>query len=104
MTIEEARTRAKQINAQDFLKGQEERIKKIEEEEEQLSKRRDAVLPIQFVEEFENRFIKNQDMQTLAGKMRRSRAHYVWSSTKKMIYALQIEPSEWFYYSKEVYD
>ncbi len=104
MTIEEARTRAKQINAQDFLKGQEERIKKIEEEEAQLTKRRDSVLPIQFVEEFEKRFIKNQDTQTLAGKRRRSRAHYVWSSTKKMIYALQIEPSEWFYYSKEVYD
>lgn len=104
MTIEEARARAKQINAQDFLKGQEERIKKIEEEEDQLSKRRDAVLPIQFVEEFEKRFVKARDAQTLAGKRRKSRANYVWSSAKKMIYALQIEPSEWFYFSKEVYD
>lgn len=104
MTIEEARARAKQINAQDFLKGQEERIKKLEEEEAQLIKRRDSVLPIQFVEEFEKRFVKSEDAQTLSGKRKRSRASYIWNSAKRIIFKLQIEPSEWFYYSKEVYD
>lgn len=100
MSIDEARARAKQINVQDFLKGQEERIKKIEEEEAQLSKRRDSVPSIQFVEEFEKRFVRNEDAATLAGKRRRSRAQYIWSSAKKMIFKLQIEPSEWFYYNK----
>lgn len=104
MTIEEARGRAKQINAQSFLKMQEELLQKREEEELGKQKRYDAVLPIPFVEEFEKRFVKEIDSDTKSGKRRKSRARATWGAAKKMIFHLQIDPSEWFYYSKEIYD
>jgi hypothetical protein len=45
MTYEDAKARAKQLNAQKFLKLQEERIKKIEKDQLQTQKRYDSVLP-----------------------------------------------------------
>ena len=53
MSLDEARVRARQLNAQDFVKRQEERIQRIVIEENNNKKKYDSVLPIEFVEEFE---------------------------------------------------
>jgi len=104
MTIEEAKVRAKQLNAQDYLKGQKERIKKLEMQDAELRKRYDSVLPEEFVAEFENRFIKTRDSETIAGKRKTSRARVTWKAAQKLIVVVQIDPSEWFYYNNEIYD
>lgn len=45
MTLDEAKTRAKQVNAQSFLKEQERRLQLRKIENEQNAKRYDSVLP-----------------------------------------------------------
>ena len=85
MTIEEAKIRAKQLNARDFVKRQEERIQRIAIEENNNKKRYDAVLPIEFVEEFEQRFFKTRDAETRKGRRKTSHARSKWKAAKRMI-------------------
>jgi hypothetical protein len=104
MTLAEAKARAKQLNALAHLKSQEERIKKIADEQFKTQRRYDAVLPIEFVEEFELRFVKRRDSQTENGTRKRSRAYTSWRSAQTMIAAIGVEPSEWFYHTNDIYD
>jgi hypothetical protein len=67
-------------------------------------KKYDSVLPIEFVEEFESRFLRTRDAETRKGRRKTSHARSKWNAAKKMIEALKIDPSEWYYYNKEVYD
>jgi hypothetical protein len=67
MTLAEARVRAKQLNAQGQLKRQEVQLKKIEEDQANIQRRYDAILPSEFVAEFELRFIRKRDSQTEQG-------------------------------------
>jgi hypothetical protein len=67
LTIEEAKARAKQLNTQSQLKRQEEQIQKIAEKSKATQKRYDAVLPYEFVTDFESRFIRKRDRQTAQG-------------------------------------
>ena len=104
MTLDEARTLARQLNAQEFVKRQEERIQKVLIEENNNKKMYDSVLPIEFVEEFESRFLRTRDSETKKGKRKTSHTRSNWNAAKKMIVALKIDPSEWHYYNKEVCD
>ena len=104
MTIEEAKVRARQLNAQDFVKRQEDRIQRIAIEENNNKKRYDSVLQIEFVEEFEKRLLRTRDAETRKGRRKTSHARSKWKAAQKMIVALKIDPSEWYYYNKEVYD
>lgn len=104
MTLDEAKIRARQLNAQDFVKRQEERIQRISIEENNNKKRYDSVLPIEFVEEFEKRLLRTRDAETRKGRRKTSHARSKWKAAQKMIVALKIDPSEWYYYNKEVYD
>ncbi len=104
MTLDEARARASQLNTQDFLKRQEERIRKFQLDREENRKRFTSVLPEVFVDEFESRFIRVRDSETKNGKRRVSRATTIWQAAQRMIIGLQIEPSEWFYHTHEIYD
>ena len=104
MTLDEAKIRARQLNAQDFVKRQEERIQRIAIEENNNKKRYDSVLPIEFVEEFEKRLLRTRDAETRKGRRKTSHARSKWKAAQKMIVALKIDPSEWYYYNKEVYD
>lgn len=104
MTLGEARVRARQLNAQDFLKRQEERVRRIAIEEDNNKKKYDSVLPIEFVEEFEARFLKSRDAETRKGRRKTSHARSKWKAAQRMIVALKIDPSEWYYYNKEIYD
>ena len=104
MTISEARARAKQLNAQSYLRRQEERLRKIDLAKWEARKRYDAFLPTEFVAEFENRFVRKRDSQTEQGLRSTTRAFVTWNATQRMIVALAVEPSEWFYFTNQVYD
>ena len=104
MSFSDAQVRAKQINAQRFIKEQEKRLclrKKLEKAEQIKN---EFCLPIEFVSEFEKRFIRVRDSETITGRRKKSRAHIIWRAAQKAIAAIQIEPSEWFYHIHEIYD
>jgi hypothetical protein len=63
-----------------------------------------SVLPIEIVEEFETGFLKSRDAETKKGRWRTSHARSKWKAAQRMIVALKIDPSEWYYYNKEIYD
>jgi hypothetical protein len=104
MTIIDAACRAKQLNAQDYLKRQEERIKKDSIKNSKLRDRLNANLPAEFTLEFEQRFVRSRDSETTAGKRRLSRAQNLWRAASRMIIAIHHEPSDWFYHIPEIYD
>lgn len=104
MTLEEARVRAKQLNAQLILKRQEEQIRKIEQIQAQTQRRYDAVLPSEFVTEFEARFIRKRDSQTDQGLRKNTRSYTVWRAAQRLIAAIGVDPSEWFYHTHAIYD
>lgn len=104
MNLEEARVRVRQLNAQRHLKEQEKRIQLRKLEEEQYAKRIDSVLPIEFVAEFEQRFLRTRDSETARGLRKKSRAYVLWKAAQKLIYEMQIDPSDWLYSAHEIYD
>lgn len=104
MNLEEARVRVRQLNAQRHLKEQEKRIQLRKLEEEQYAKRIDSVLPIEFVAEFEQRFLRTRDSETARGLRKKSRAYILWKAAQKLIYEMQIDPSDWLYSAHEIYD
>ncbi|MCK6595083.1 MAG: hypothetical protein L6Q37_03275 [Bdellovibrionaceae bacterium] len=104
MTIEEARVRVRQLNAQRHLKEQEKRIQQRKLEEEQYARRIDSVLPIEFIAEFEQRFLRIRDSETTKRLRKKSRAFVIWKAAQKLIYEMQIDPSDWLYSAHEIYD
>lgn len=105
MSIKEAKVRAKQLNAQGQMKRQEERAKKIQEKENHFHLRNLTMLPIEFVEEFEEQFIYRKSHFTEENKKQKSRRRAVtWKAAKRMITTLQIDPSEWFYHDQDFYE
>lgn len=104
MSLEEAKARAKQYSAQLHLKRQEEIIQKIAREQAKTQIRYDAVLPAEFVVEFEKRFIRKRDSQTEQGQRKHTRAYVRWRAAQRMIAAVGVEPSEWFFHTDQIYD
>lgn len=104
MTLEEAKVRARQLNSHLEIKRQDEQLLKIEEKNLIFRTRFDSMLPIEFVSEFEKRFMRKRDSEVDRGKRRRSRAMHVWKAAQKMIVAVGIEPTDWFYSTYEIYD
>lgn len=93
MTAAEARCRARQLNSQLFVKRQEEQIKKVQTKRIETLKRHEAVLPEEFVAEFELRFVRSRDSDTDAGNRRRTRAFSLWQAAQRMIATVGVEPS-----------
>lgn len=104
MTVKEAQARAQQLNAQRYLKRQEHRIRKMQLDKQAARRRYEAFLPMEFVEEFEARFIRKRDSQTEAGGRRNTRAFVVWNAVQRMIATIAVEPSEWFTATHQIYD
>jgi len=103
MDLPDARTRARQLNSQLHIKRQEERLKTIAEAEKERRCRADAVLPAEFVDEFEARFIRAADAHQDSSR-RIKRAKSIWRAAQKLIVSMGIEPSDWFLYQHEIYD
>lgn len=104
MNLSEARARARQLNAQIFLRRQEERLKKIQTIEKETRQRFESMLPEEFVSEFEHRFVRVRDSETQNGRRKMTRARIIWRAARSMITKIGIEPSEWFYHTHEIYD
>lgn len=104
MTLEEAKCRSKQLNAQEQIKRQEEQIKKFAKTQEKIRRRYEASLPSEFVAEFEKRFVRPRDSQTEQGLRKTTRSFVVWRAAQRMIMHVCVEPSEWFYHTHEIYD
>jgi hypothetical protein len=104
MNLVEAKGRARQLNAQNQLKRQEEQIVKINEQQRQFKLRHDSVLPSEIVAEFEKVFVRKSDSQTELGLRRTSRADVVWRAAQRMIVAVGVEPSHWVYHSRDIYE
>mgnify|MGYP001575623283 CR=1 FL=1 len=67
MNLAEAKTRSRQLNAQLMLKRQEEKIRQIQTAKQDFRTRTEAVLPVEFVEEFETWFIQTRDPEDPKG-------------------------------------
>ncbi len=104
MNIAEARSRGRQMNAQEQLKRQEEQLLKIADKQNQFQLKYDSVLPSEFVAEFERIFIRKKDSQTEQGLRKNTRGHTVWRASQRMIIAVGIEPSHWIYHSRQIYE
>ena len=104
MTLDEARARAKQLNAQQHLRRQEEEMRRIERSQEGEQRRYKAFLPSEFAAEFELRFIRKRDSQTEQGLRKNTRAYVAWRAAQRMIVAVGVEPSEWFCHTYRIYD
>ncbi|MGZ3747595.1 MAG: hypothetical protein ACXWRE_09495, partial [Pseudobdellovibrionaceae bacterium] len=105
MTFHEARIRAKQLNSQITLKRQEEKIKLIRDEQTVFQNRHSSFLPEEFVSEFEHRFVKARDILPEAKKRTRNKNRFTsWRAAQKIIVAVSIEPSQWFYHQTNFYD
>ncbi len=104
MNLVEAKSRAKQLNAQVQLKRQEEQLRKISEKNNLFQLRHDAVLPSEFMAEFEKIFVRKSDSQTQQGLRQNSRAQVIWRAAQRMIVAIGVEPSHWVYHRRQIYE
>ncbi len=104
MSLSDANARAKQLNAQGLIKRQEERLRKQQLDRNQAKLLHGSALPPEFVTEFEERFVRSRDSETDQGKRRTSRARVIWQAAQKLIVAINVDPSEWFYSFHEIYD
>ena len=100
MTLEQARCRAKQINAQIEIKRQESRRKKIEEDYEKLQTAFTAAMTEVFKEEFELKYItgryQNPDWKR--------RFEVSWRAAQRMLIAVQLDPIDWHDDCRMFYD
>lgn len=71
---------------------------------QEARRRFEAFLPMEFVEEFEARFIRKRDSQTETGGRRNTRAFVVWNAVQRMITTIAVDPSEWFTATHQIYD
>lgn len=104
MNLSEAKARARQLNAQNQLKRQEEQFKQISAQQNQFQLRFDSVLPSEFVAEFEKVFVRKSDSQTEQGLRRTTRSHVIWRAAQRMIVAVGVEPSHWVYSYRDIYE
>ncbi len=104
MSYEEAKVRMRQLNAELHLKYQEERIRRLEKEKRESKLRRDSLLPEKFVEEFEKLFLQVRYEKTVRGRRSFRRVSTIWNATQKMIETIRIDPWEWFFHMKTIYD
>lgn len=104
MSLLEARSRVKQLNCQLRLRRQEEQLQAIASARKTEQLRYDSVLPSEMVAEFEARFVRDRDSQTEQGLRATTRAHVRWRAAQRMIVAVGVDPSEWFFYTFQIYD
>jgi hypothetical protein len=104
LSIEDAKVRAKQLNADLYARKQEKQIlvKNEQELREQLKQAR--WLPSEFVAEFEARFVRARDSETIAKRRRKTRAQIIWRAAQRAIREVGADPGEWFYHTYEFYD
>jgi len=105
MTIEDARVRARQLNAQLKIKHQEERIREIQKKRVSFQMRHEATLPEEFVAEFEERFVRPRSVFSDEQKKRIGQRRYTACyAAQKIIVQAGIEPTNWYFHPGVFYD
>ena len=105
MFFEEAQVRARQLNTQFAIKRQEEKIRQIQDKDNQLKLRFSATLPEEFVSEFEDKFVRARDILPESQKRNRNKNRLtVWKAVQKIIVKVGMEPTKWFYHQTNFYD
>lgn len=105
LDLRDAKVRARQLNSQLSIKRQEERLRAIAEEQKIFQLHHEAVLPSEFVSEFESRFIEPRGILSALERRRQEHRRYnIWHAAQKMITAVGVEPTDWFYHVYEIYD
>ncbi|MBC7385513.1 MAG: hypothetical protein H7301_05020 [Cryobacterium sp.] len=101
MTIEQARVRRDQINAQEHLKRQESRRVKIIEKLLHEELVQDAFLPSALVKDFEeNHLFERMDKESA----KRNKVASHWRAAKRVLCKLQLDGSEWYERRGRFYD
>ena len=100
MTIESARERQRQLNAQLKLKREEERRFQFEQQRKDLNMKYLAAFPESFCADFEKRFVFGRSPSPAFRKSNRA----CWTAAQKLILHLKLEPSEWFDSAFNFYD
>ena len=100
MDIREAQSRSEQLNAQLFLKRQEERRLKFEHQATEFEKKCIGYLPPLFKEEFEQRyfFTRFKNRKSLSKQL----CH--WRTAKKVILEVRLDPARWYDDNYKFYD
>jgi hypothetical protein len=104
MSRDEAQARAKQLNSLELVQRQEKKLRILRLEELEVGKRYRAFLPEEFKAEFELRYLRQRDSQTVRRLRRFTRAHILWRAVQKLIIHIKIEPSEWHLNQDQIYD
>jgi hypothetical protein len=100
MTIDQARSRARQINAQLETKRQEERRKKIEEDSESLRQKFTAAIPDVYKKEFELKYLTGR-FQIQSWKKRFLTS---WNAAQRMLVEVPLDPMDWYEEAHLFYD
>ena len=98
MTIEQARTRASQLNAIEKSKSFEERQQIYLRSRQQFERECRAVFPELFKSQFENQYIFGPGR---SASQKDTSAH--WNATQRLLLRLSLDPSDWFDHSPEFY-
>jgi hypothetical protein len=104
MEFKEARIRTRQLNAELHLRRQEERIRRLQKKAQEFRVCRNAILPEEFVEEFEKLFLRVRYEKSVRGRRSFRRAYTIWNAAQKMMLTIRTEPSEWFFNMRTIYD
>ncbi len=92
MSSDQARARAKQLNAQRASKWQEERRKKFNDLQKDLNQKFTASIPELYKEEFELKYLTGR-FQNPGWK---KRFFTNWNATQKMLIEVQLDPVDWY--------
>ncbi|NBW82182.1 hypothetical protein EBR21_10565 [bacterium] len=104
MSVEDAKARAKQLNLDLRAKEQEKLL--LERKRQETSERLKLArwLPVEFVSEFESRFLRDRSSEGRTDQRQKPRAARVWRAAQRAIAATGVEPGEWFLHTYEIYD
>ena len=105
MSLQDARVRGRQLNADLRLKQQELRLKQLRDKELKFQLLNAAALPEEFVSEFEERFVRpRNDLSKKEYKARHHSRFTAWRTAQKIIVAVGVEPTNWLYHQDRFYD
>lgn len=100
MTIDQARSRAKQLNAKLHLKRHEERRSALEQQAKELQTRFTAAIPELYKQEFEQKYVFGR----FNGPEWRKRFLRSWRAVQKMLLEIQLDPVDWYDEMYRFYD
>lgn len=92
MSSDQAKARAKQLNAQRASKRQEERRKKFDDVQRNLNQKFTASIPELYKEEFELKYLTGRFQNTGWKK----RFLTSWNAAQKMLIEIQLDPVDWY--------